>query len=211
MLIVGLTGGFCTGKSTVAEMFKNLGARIIDLDDLSHKAIRPKSSSYRKILRHFGRAILHPDGKIDRKKLAGIAFEDTDRLRLLCEIVHPEVIKGMKRQIRFFKKKEKGHLACVVVEAPLLFEAGLDKMMNKTVVVKIPRAVQFKRARASRGLKTREISKRIKAQMPLRTKIRLADFVIDNSGSTTHTEEQVKKIWREILKGCIDRGRASVN
>jgi dephospho-CoA kinase len=194
-LIIGLTGGFASGKSTVSRCFRDHGALVIDADLLAHRCICPGTRAYRRLLRAFGRGILRPDRRVDRRRLSGIVFSDRKLLRKLNRIVHPEVIREMRK----LTLRAKNNL--IVFDAPLLLEAGLKKNVDFLVVVKASLANQIKRAALSMGLKRQEILKRVKAQLPMAKKIRQADFVIDNNGTKKETLRQVREIMKRIQGG----------
>ncbi len=191
-MIIGVTGSFGSGKTTVARMFKALGAKVIDADIIARSLLKPGTRIYKRIIATFGEGILKKDKKIDRGKLANIVFNNKERLRLLNEIVHPEVIRIIKDRIRTKSQ------SAIVLDAPLLIEAGLLNLVDKLIVVKADRKLQIKRLLDNSSLSKSEISKRIKAQVSLRKKIRLADFVIDNSATLEATKKQAQKIWAEL-------------
>jgi len=191
-IVLGLTGGFGTGKSTVSSMLKSLGAKIIDADKLAGKYLRKNTLTYKKIISVFGSAILK-NGRIERRKLSLAAFKSKDSIRKLNSIIHPEVIKDIKRKIAAVSK------GIIVLDVPLLFEAGLEKAADKVVVVKLDKAKQLERIRKKSLLTDKEINKRIKAQLPLSFKIREADFVIDNNGSIEKTKKQIVAIWNKLV------------
>lgn len=193
-IILGLTGSFGSGKSTVAGMFKHRGAVVIDADKLAHACICVGKSAYRKIVDFFGRGILSPDKTIDRLKLSQIVFNDPDKLKKLNSIVHPEVIGEIKREIKSTKE------GLVVLDVPLLIEAGLGKLVDKIIVVKISRAQQLKRVKGRTLLSEADIIKRIKAQLSLSAKQKQADFVIDNCRTIKETEKQVERVWRSLVR-----------
>ncbi|MFA5411696.1 MAG: dephospho-CoA kinase [Candidatus Omnitrophota bacterium] len=193
-IILGLTGSFGSGKTTVAGMFGRGGATVIDADRLAHQAIRPGTITYQKIIGAFGRDIVGENKAIDRKKLAERVFNDGNLLRQLNRIVHPEVIRQIKRQIGNTSSR------LIVVDAPLLIEAGLRGLVDKLIVVKAGRPVQLKRVKKKLGLAKAEILQRIKAQLSLSDKVRMADFVIDNNGSKEETKQQVSQIRRRVWK-----------
>lgn len=193
-IILGLTGTFGSGKTTVAGILRSCGAEILDADKIAHHCIRPASSAYRRIVDIFGQDIVGKDKKINRKKLAAIVFADKKLLAKLNKIIHPQVIAAIKEGIRRSKKK------VMVIDAPLLIEAGLDKIVDKLIVVKIKRRQQLKRIQKKMSLTKNEILKRIKAQIPLQCKVRLADFIIDNSGRRKQTRRQTELIRRILWK-----------
>lgn len=189
-IILGITGSFGTGKTTVAGFFKPYGAKIIDADKIAHSLIKPKTKIGKKITANFGKEILKNNSTIDRKKLARIVFSKKGLLKKLNRIIHPEVIRIIKKQIKL------SHEKIVILDAPLLLEAGLRRAVDKLVVVKISKSEQIKRIRKRLGLREADILKRINSQISLRQKARLADFVIDNSKSKKETRKQVEAILR---------------
>ena len=193
-IVLGLTGGFGSGKTTVASIFRSLGADIIDTDKIAHSIIKPGKHVYRKIIHIFGKDILKKDKFIDRKKLGGEVFTSRHLLDKLNKITHPVIIKIIKRQLRTSRVK------LIILDAPLLLEAGLRGLTDKLVVVKSSREQQIKRAFKKTNLSKRDIIKRIKYQMPLKDKVRIADFVIDNRGSIKKTKRQVEQIRRLLWK-----------
>lgn len=194
MKVIGITGNFGTGKSFVASIFKELGAHVIDADKVAHETIKKGTPEYRKVVGVFGKEILDKDGDIDRKELAGIVFSDSDKLKKLNSIIHPAVITYIRKRIRKAHGK-----ALVVIDAPLLIEAGLTGILDSLIVVKSSRAEQIKRCVSKFKMKKEEVLKRIENQMPMSEKIRLADFVIDNSGTRSQTKKQVMNLQKEIV------------
>jgi len=193
-VILGITGTFGSGKSTVANIFKSLGAELIDADKIAHRVIRPGSEIYNKIINAFSRSILKKNKSIDRKKIAKLVFKDKKLLQKLNRIIHPEVIKIIKNQICASTKD------VIVLDTPLLIEAGLERMVDKLIVVSIHKKKQIERALKKASLSEADILRRIKAQIPLKNKIRLADFVIDNSSTIGKTRKQVVSIRRLVWK-----------
>ncbi len=193
-LIIGVTGGFGTGKSTVARIFESLGAKVIDADKIALDLLKTGTSTYKKILKAFGKNILKENGAIDRSKLAIIVFDSKKPLLKLNKITHPEVIKTIKQKIEGLNK------GIVVLDIPLLFEAGLECLADKIVVVKSNRQNQYERLLKKTSLSKIEIAKRINAQMPLSKKIRGADFIIDNDYSIENTKKQVQKLRRILWR-----------
>ncbi|MDD4939387.1 MAG: dephospho-CoA kinase [Candidatus Omnitrophica bacterium] len=193
-IVIGLTGSFGSGKTTVARIFRSYGAQIIDADKIAHSVIRPGTEAYRKITGIFGQKVVKKGAGIDRKVLARIVFGNEALLTKLNSIVHPEVIKVVKKKIKASSKK------IIVLDAPLLIEAGLGKITDKLVVVKAARNKQIERVHKRMGLSRVEALKRINFQVPLRDKVRLADFVIDNNGNIEKTKNQVKSIRRMLWR-----------
>ena len=197
MLIVGVTGGIGSGKTTVAEMFRRIGAVVIDADEISHQLIYPGRPAWKKIVSTFGKAVLRRDYFIDRKVLAQKVFSDSRQLKKLSGIIHPLVYKAIREKIARIKRPAPS--AVVILDVPLLLESGGRKHADKLVVVAAPRDVQLKRACEKFGIGRFDALRRIKAQMPLKEKIKIADFVIDNGGSLISTEKQVRVIWKKLV------------
>ncbi|MFC1709534.1 dephospho-CoA kinase [Candidatus Omnitrophota bacterium] len=192
-MVIGITGGFCTGKSEVARVFKGLGAKIIDLDRLAHSTLAPKTATFKKIVKVFGKDILR-NNRVDRSVLARKVFGSKNRLAKLNSIVHPVVIRQMLTIIRKSRKKYR----IIAVEAPLLFEAGLKKYFNYVIVVKTNKKNQLTRAEKKTGLSKKEVLERIKSQWSLKKKAAQADFIIDNNRSIKEVRRQTKRIWNNL-------------
>lgn len=190
-MIIGITGSFGSGKTTVAKMFARLGAYAIDADKVYHSLIRQGKKCYKKIIRHFGKDILAGRGRIDREKLGKIVFKDRPKLKLLNSITHPEITKEIKRIVKLKKGK------FIVIDAPLLIESGFYREVDRIILVANKKEDQVKRKRESAGLPAEETLKRIRMQMPFKKKLAFADFIIDNSGSRRNTLTQVKEIWKQ--------------
>ncbi len=196
MIVVGLTGGVGTGKSTVAKMLKQLGAEVIDADQLAHEAIQPRQPAWRHIVKTFGRTMLKPDGSVDRLVLGQRVFRDLSARRRLERIIHPDVIR--RTTLRLTQWRRQGRVRVVVLDVPLLVEAGMRKLVDRLVVVTAPAVVQRQRLKA-RGWSEQEIRRRIAAQWKLSAKVALADVVIDNGGGLFETRRQVKDLWNRQL------------
>lgn len=192
--VIGLTGSFGTGKTFAASIFRSLGARVIDADMIARSVTKKGRPAYRRILARFGREVVGKGGEIDRNKLAAIVFGDKAALAKLNRIVHPEVISIIKKEI----KRMSGE-GPVVVDAPLLIEAGLDRIADLVVVVRAPRDIQVERCMKKFNIERGGVIKRISSQIPIKDKIEMADFVVDNGGSRSGTKRQIKRIWKEIV------------
>jgi len=198
-LIIGLTGGIVGGKSTVATMCRDLGAKIIDADILGHSVILPYKPAWKKIVKLFGEDILGNDRTIDREKLGKIVFADQVLLKKLNEMTHPEIIKLIKKEINLARSKTYNQEKILVIDAALIYEAKIDRLMDKIIVVYIDEDEQIKRLIKRNNLSKDEALQRVKSQIPMKEKIKMADYVIDNSNSLDTTREQVKKIWQELM------------
>jgi len=196
-IVLGVTGSFGSGKTTVARILGSYGAKLIDADNIAHRVINPGTKAYKKIVDLFGRGIIQKDSKVDRKKLARAVFNNKNLLKRLNSIVHPQVIRIINKRIK------KTAVGIVILDAPLLLEAGLKGIVDKLIVVKTNREKQIKRIRAKTSLSRQDILKRIRCQIPLRAKARLADFVIDNSGKITETKKKLERIRRLLWKSWI--------
>jgi dephospho-CoA kinase len=197
-IVLGLTGSFGSGKTTVARMFRALGASVIDADKIYDQLIKPKGPLYKKIISCFGTSLIRPDSALDKKALAGIVFTEDEQLKKLQKITHPVIIREIKQLAR--KSKRRKQCRVLVIDAPLLIEAGLMPLVDRLIVVKIGQDKQIQRCAKHWKISRRQILQRIKAQIPLVRKKRLADYVIDNSGSLEQTRKQVKEIWNKVKK-----------
>jgi dephospho-CoA kinase len=199
MLRVGLTGGIACGKSTVAKMFSDLGARVIQSDTIAHELYRPGEPVYEEVVKRFGRDIVKPGGGIDRAKLAAIVFGQ-GKIDELNKIVHPAVIQHQGRWIYELASKEPDAVA--MVEAALIFEAKTNTRFEKMIVVtcqpeqKVRRFAQ--RTGTTDDAARAEVERRAKVQISDQEKVRRADYVIDNSGPLAVTQQQVEKIYAEL-------------
>ncbi|MCJ7790500.1 MAG: dephospho-CoA kinase [Candidatus Atribacteria bacterium] len=198
-LIIGLTGGIVSGKSTVARMFKDLGAKIVDADKLGHKVILPQGAAWKRIIKIFGKDILQKDQTINREKLGKIVFASQNLLKKLNKITHPEIIKLIKKEISLAKDNSKEEKKILIIDAALIYETKIDRLMDKIIVVYLDKEEQLKRLIKRNNLSEKEALQKIKSQIPLKEKIEIADYVIDNSNSLDKTKEQVETIWQEIV------------
>ena len=198
VLIVGLTGGIVSGKSTVARMFRQLGADIIDADNIARAIVQPGEKAWKNIVHYFGKEILKDNQEINRKELARIVFTDKEKLEKLNKITHPEIVAIIKNKIEEMRSKDSSDGTICIVEVPLLFEANLEGMMDKIIVVYLNREEQVKRLLIRNSLTQEEAINRIDSQIPMEKKLKKADYVIDNGASLGHTRIQVKQIWQEL-------------
>jgi len=195
--LIGLTGNIATGKSLVAQMLAELGARVIDADQVAHDVMLPGGPAYGAVVEAFGTDILgeaDADGAIDRAKLGAIVFRDPAALRRLEQIVHPATIAAVNRLIAAAAEQ------VVVVEAIKLIEAGMHRRYEALWVVTAPREVQIARLMAIRGLSQAEAALRVDAQPPQAEKAALADLVIVNDGSVEELRLRVEAAWAEVRR-----------
>jgi len=200
-LIVGLTGGIACGKTTVAGMFRRLGAHVIDADSIGHELLKKGSPVYARLVEEFGEGVLDEEGNVSREKLGRIVFSDPERRRRLNEIVHPVIVEKALRLAR--ELAEADPEGVVVIEAPLLFEVGMDGEVDVTVAVVADEELQVERQlerwrRMGRKADRREAISRIRAQMPASEKAKRADFVIENNGTVRELWERVLEVWDEL-------------
>jgi dephospho-CoA kinase len=206
MLKVGLTGGIAAGKSVVGEMFVALGAHLVQADRIAHSLMQPGQPVYNEVIRHFGREILDPDGSLNRAKLAEAAFgnpaakDRPSRVEELNRIVHPAVIRSQEEWMNAISLQDPHGVA--IVEAALLLEAGAAKRFDSLLVVTCnteQRAERFaKRQKIDLETARAEVARRMAAQLPDEEKVKVADYVIDNSGSLAHTRGQVQQVWEKL-------------
>jgi dephospho-CoA kinase len=194
----GLTGGVASGKSTVARVLEGLGAGIIDADRVGHELLRRPHPAYQEVVRRFGSEILDPTGEIDRKRLGAVVFADPAKLRDLNAILHPPIIARVEELAAQHHAKNPG--AVVVIDAALLFEAGIGRRFTKVLVVWCRPEQQIERLMAKTGLSRQEAEQRIAAQLPVAEKRWRADFEIDSSGSLEHTRAQVEALYPELQR-----------
>ena len=196
MLLVGLTGGIATGKSLVSEILRGLGAYIIDADKIAREVVEPERPAWLEIVEFFGKDIINKDKTINRKRLGEIVFNDPVKKRKLEEIVHPRVIEKENRMVKeYLKIKPDG---IVIIDAALLIEAGSHKRVDKLIIVYSDKETQTKRLIERDGLSRPDAEKRIASQMPLDEKVKMADFVIDNSKGIEGTRRQTIDIFNKL-------------
>jgi len=195
-LIVGLTGGIATGKSTVANMFKDYGIPIVDTDKLSFDLLKKDSISYVEVLSLFGEDILFTNGDINRKKLGKMIFNDDILRKKLNSIIHPKIKTIVLSEI---KKYEEIGIRIIIIDVPLLFETDFIKLVDKSIVVYTTPQLQVERLMDRDSIGKDYAFTKIESQIPIEEKVKLADFVIDNSKSILTTKKEFNKII-EILE-----------
>ncbi|MFH1783390.1 MAG: dephospho-CoA kinase [bacterium] len=198
MLVVGLTGGIAAGKSTVLEMFKELGSKTVDADVIAHKVLAPKTEVWKKLIDYFGRRVLDKDLNIQRDKIADIVFEDYKELNVLNQITHPPIIKEIKAKIDEYIKDSKDKEEIVIVDAPLLFESYIAPLMDQIIVITIPAGTQMQRLIRRSGLDYSKAKIRVQAQMPQNDKTQYANYIINGKDKPAKIKEEVKNIWQEL-------------
>jgi dephospho-CoA kinase len=197
MLNVGLTGGIASGKSTVAKMFEDQGAYLIDFDALAHFVEKPDHPAWKAIVEYFGREILNEDGTINRAKLGLIVFSDHEKLSMLNSIVHPAVFDMWRRRIEDIRKINPR--AIVVSDVPLLIEVKLQHLFDVVILVHVSPEDQIRRLTERNEYSRKEAERRLDKQIPIDEKIPYADYVIDNKGPLETTRSVVNAVWEELL------------
>lgn len=192
-LVLGLSGGIATGKSVVSNYFKELGADIIDFDEVSRMVVEPELPAWRDIVDYFGKEILQKDGHINRDKLGTIVFEDAEKRAKLESFIHPRMAEEIQKQEKDAIQANPD--AIVIYDIPLLFELGIDGMVAKTIVVYASEETQLSRMKERDGFSEEEARGRLKAQLPVTEKMRRADFVIYNEGSLEETRRQAQRMY----------------
>lgn len=197
MLLVALTGGITTGKSVVADIFEELGCYVHRADKIAHHLMEPEKPAWKKIVAHFGEKILNEDKTINRKKLGTIVFSDKKERMFLNKLLHPFVIEKKKEKVD--RLQTEGRYKIFVSEAALTLEAGFASFFDKIVVVYCQKEIQIKRLMERDQISREEAMKKIEAQMPPQEKLKLADYVIDSSGSLQKTVEQTERVFRSLM------------
>jgi dephospho-CoA kinase len=193
-MIIGLTGGIASGKSTVSNMIKELEIPVIDADIIAREVVEIGGTAYAKIVDYFGREILNETGSLNRKKLGAIVFNNEEKRLVLNGIVHPAVRIRMNEKIE--EQKKIGNKA-IVLDIPLLFESKLTYLVDKIIVVFVDQEIQKQRLKSRDQFSEEEALARIASQMPLKEKLALADEVIHNHGLLGDTREQLMRIFKK--------------
>ena len=199
MLLVGLTGGIGSGKSTVARMLEERGAVVFDADLLAREAVEPGTPGHTAVIERFGADVLAPGGELDREALASIVFADPSARRDLEQIVHPEVRRLFAEGSEAYRDTDR----IVVFSAPLLVESGMHTAFEILVVISATVATQIERLMRQRGMSEPAIRARIDAQAPLEDKAAVADFLVDNEGSLDELESQVEQLWNDLSTRAV--------
>lgn len=195
-ILVGLTGSIATGKSTVADLFQDQGADLIDFDLLSRSVVEPDRPAWRDIVDYFGESVLLENRTLDRKQLSGIVFNNEEKRKKLESFTHPRIQEEYKDALRRITSNDPNAIVMAVV--PLLIEVGMVSQFEKILVVTANPQTQLERLLARDGITRKEATKIIESQMPVEDKVSYADYVIDNGRSIEHTRKQVKSVWGQL-------------
>lgn len=196
MHIIGLTGGIASGKSTVSAMLAQLGAYIVDADQIAHEIVEPGQPAWQEIVTHFSKNILLPDGRIDRKSLGELIFNNISERTWLEKITHYRV---RERTEQMLVEAQQQGCTVAVLDVPLLLEVGWQDMADEIWVVYVDEATQLSRLISRSNLLPEQAAARIKAQMSLTEKINYADVIIDNNKDVENTRLQVIAAWEKII------------
>lgn len=194
-LVLGLTGGIATGKSTADEFFKNKNIPIIDSDKVAHNIMNVGKPAWKKVKETFGTDYLNSDQSVNRKKLGKLVFNNEAELKKLNEITHPLIYQEIQEKIKTEKDK---NVPLVIVDAPILFETGGQNYCDKTVVITLPPKIQLERLMARNNLSKEDALSRINAQMPLEQKEKLATYVVDNAGTIEELDSKLEQVLKKI-------------
>jgi dephospho-CoA kinase len=195
VLLVGLTGGIGSGKSTVARLLERRGAVVIDADHLAREAVAKGTSGFERVLDAFGPGVIGPDGDLDRKALAAIIFSDADRKAALESIVHPEVARRFGEQVDELRATDR----IVVYVSPLLVELGLAPAFDVVIVVTASPHLRISRVASGRDLTPEDVRARMATQATDEQRMEVADILVDNDGSLVELEPQVDRIWGDLM------------
>jgi dephospho-CoA kinase len=207
MLIVALTGGIASGKSVVASFLRDRGCALHSADAAAHEAMAPGTPAWETLVAHFGTRILNADRTIDRRKLGALVFADESERLFLNSVVHPLVLRNKQEEVDRLERE--GRHRIFVSEAALTFESGFAGFHDKIVVVFCRAAIQEERLMSREGIGREEARRKIRAQMPVDDKKKLADYLIDTSGSLLETERQTETVFRRLLVDLETKERLS--
>jgi dephospho-CoA kinase len=196
MLVIGLTGNFGTGKTTVSQILAELGATVIDADKLGHELLQPNNQTYGEIVATFGKYILKHNGEIDRKKLGKLVFADTAALTRLNQITHPRIYEIVRQKIEEYRE---AGARVIALEAALLIEAGWMPLLDQVWVTTAPEATSSERLKKARGLSEEQVLARLRTQMPQNEKAKLADVVIDTDCPIDQLKVRITELWHRLL------------
>jgi dephospho-CoA kinase len=197
-LLLGVTGGIATGKTTVARLLEEKGAPIIDFDVLAREVVEPDRPAWKQIVAYFGEQVLQEDRALDRKKLSGIVFSDPEKKKKLEGFTHPMIGRVYIQRLTEIVARDPEAIVQVVV--PLLLEVNMQHLFHKILLVYAPRKVQIERLTKRDGISTMEAEKIVASQLPIDEKVGYADFVIRNEGDLARTREQVDRLWLDLRK-----------
>jgi dephospho-CoA kinase len=197
-LLLGVTGGIASGKSTVSDMLAELGSPLIDFDLLARKVVEPGTRGYEQIVDYFGRQVLQENGELDRKKLSSIVFSDMEKRKKLESFTHPYIYEEFFKEIENITAKQPD--AVIQVSVPLLIELNLQFLFDKLLVVYVSPKTQAERLASRDNITIAEAENIMKSQLPIGEKAGYADFVIDNEGTPGETRQKVREVWQTLTQ-----------
>jgi len=209
MLIVGLTGGVASGKTTVSQILREEGAYLIDADQIAREVVRPHTPAWNELTKVFGKEILQEDGSIHRKRLAAKVFSDPEQRNLLNQILHPRIKAEMNKRVKEIGQKDPH--AIIVIDAALLIELGDHREMDKVIVVTATEKQQIERLKKRDGVDQEEAQKVLSSQMALEEKMEVADFVICNERSFEETKRRVKEVFQELKRIALESKKKTLS
>ncbi len=193
---LGITGGIASGKTTVCQMFEELGAPLIDFDVLSREAVEPGKPAWEDIAAYFGEEVILADKRLDRKRLSEIVFSDNEKRKKLESFIHPRLLEDCSGLVNEFSTRNPD----IIIQAavPLLFEVNLQYLFHKILLVYIPEEMQIKRLIKRDGISRETAINILKSQWPIEEKRSRSDFIVDNSGTMEETRREVEEIWKKL-------------
>jgi len=197
-LVVGLTGGIASGKSTVSDMLEKLGAPLIDFDLIARQVVEPGTHGLESIVNYFGKQILTENETLDRKKLSKIVFQDFEKRKKLESLTHPPIYEEFFKQIYAIAKNDPD--AVIQVSIPLLIEQGMQHAFDNLIIVYVSQKTQVERLAQRDDISIKEAANLLKSQLPIDKKVGFANFIINNENTVEETKKQVNKVWRELKK-----------
>ena len=204
-LLLGVTGGIASGKSTVARMLEKLGAPMIDFDVLSRVVVEPGKPAWKEIITYFGEQILREDKTLNRRVLSEMVFRDSEKRRKLESFTHPRIYEEFARRVKQITKADPEAIIQGVV--PLLIEANLQSIFHKVILVYIPAEMQIRRLMEREPISRETALQILKSQLAIEEKRKYADYIVDNSGSLEETRRQVEEVWIQLKKLREEKSR----
>ena len=195
MKVIGLTGGIGSGKSTVSQFLAELGAVILNADEVGHEAFKSDTEIWREVVAAFGRQVLTPDGNIDRKKLGEIVFGNAESLSRLNQIMHPRMYDMIKAQLEEYRRQG---MSVVVLEAPLLLEAGWTSLVDEVWVTTASESTVLRRLHEQKGLSGEEALARIRSQLSSEERVKHANVIINTDCDLDELKSKVKELWQRL-------------
>jgi dephospho-CoA kinase len=197
MLLIGVTGGIACGKTEVCKVFQRKGATILSGDQIGKEVVEKNNNVLKDLIQAFGDSILAKNGKLNRRKLGQIAFASQEGKEKLNSIIHPYLLRELRRRIKDLRNK--GKMSVVVVDAALIVEWGLEKELDYLIFVESRREDKVKRLKEEKGYTRREALDRIKSQLPEKVKKRKADFVIRNDRDLVQLRRRAERVWKQMI------------